>query len=59
VPVLGVPSISAIPNPKDEGARWNLLGFGRIDGRWMIEVTARRWNPSVQAFVDGGRYRLV
>lgn len=59
VPVLGVPSISAIPNPKDEGARWNLLGFERTDGRWMIEVTARRWNPSVRAFVDGGRYRLV
>ncbi len=59
VPVLGVPSISAIPNPKDEGARWNLLGFARIDGRWTIEVTARRWNPAAQAFVDGGRYRLV
>lgn len=59
VPVLGVPSISAIPNPKDEGARWNLLGFERVDGRWTIEVTARRWNPAAQAFADGGRYRLL
>ncbi|MBA4287119.1 MAG: metallophosphoesterase [Xanthomonadaceae bacterium] len=58
VPVLGVPSISAIPNPKDEGARWNLLGFERIDGRWTIEVTARRWNPAAQAFVAAGGYRL-
>ena len=58
VPVLGVPSISAIPNPKDEGGRWNLLGFERIDGRWMIEVTARRWNPAAQAFVAAGGYRL-
>ena len=59
VPVLGVPSISAIPNPKDEGARWNLLGFERAGGRWTIDVTARRWHPPAQAFVDGGRYRLA
>lgn len=59
VPVLGVPSISAIPNAKDEGARWNLLGFERCHGRWTIEVSARRWNVAAQRFVDGGGYRLV
>lgn len=59
VPVLGVPSISAIPNPKDEGARWNLIGFERVDGRWTLEVTARRWNAEAGCFVQGGRYRLV
>jgi len=58
VPVLGVPSISAIANAKDEGGRWNLLGFERIDGRWTIEVTARRWNPAARAFVAAGGYRL-
>ena len=58
VPVLGVPSVSAIPNPKDEGGRWNLLGFERIDRRWTIDVQARRWQPAQQRFVDGGGYRL-
>lgn len=59
VPVLGVPSVSAIPNAKDEGGRWNLLAFERLAKRWTITVTARRWNPAARAFVAGGGYRLV
>lgn len=59
VPVFGVPSISALPNPKDEGARWNLLGLDRRAGRWTIEVTARRWSPAAAAFVTETRYRIV
>lgn len=59
VPVLGVPSISAIPNPKDEGARWNLFGFARAGAGWSIEVTARRWSPAAGMFVTAGCYRLV
>lgn len=59
VPVLGVPSISAIPNPKDEGARWNLLGLARDADRWTIEVTARRWLPAASAFVTSAHYRIV
>lgn len=59
VPVLGAPSISAIPNPKDEGARWNLIGLARDAGRWTIEVTARRWLPAAAAFVTAAHYRIV
>ena len=59
VPVLGVPSISAVPNPKDEGARWNLIGLARDAGRWTIEVTARRWLPAASAFVTAAHYRIV
>lgn len=59
VPVLGVPSISAIPNAKDEGGRWNLVGVERIGDRWTLDIRARRWSPAAQAFVDGGGYRLV
>lgn len=59
VPVLGVPSISALPNPKDEGARWNLIGIERAGERWTIEVTARRWLPAAAAFVTAAHYRIV
>ena len=59
VPVLGVPSISAIPNPKDEGARWNLFDLSRAGARWTIEVTARRWSPAAETFITAARYRLV
>ena len=58
IPCLCVPSSSALPNPKDQGARWHrlrLLGEGR-DRR--VEVMVRRWSVAAEAFVDGGRYEL-
>ena len=58
--VLGVPSISALPNPKDEGGRWHLLSFAPDGaGSWQIEVRVRRWSAQARAFVEGGRYRLT
>lgn len=59
VPVLGVPSISAIPNPKDEGSRWNLFEFAHRNTRWAITVTGRRWSPADAGFVTATRYRLT
>ena len=58
IPVLGVPSISAIPNPKDEGARWHLFEVSREGRRWVIDVTARRIRPTLDGFETAARYRL-
>lgn len=59
IPVLGVPSISAIPNPKDEGARWNLIEIERTVRGWHLAVHARRWQPQDQRFAAAGSYRLL
>ncbi|GAC1622144.1 MAG: metallophosphoesterase [Nevskia sp.] len=58
IPVLGVPSISAIPNPKDEGARWHLFELSRAGAGWVIDVTARRIRASLAGFETAARYRL-
>ncbi len=56
---LGLPSSSAIPNPKDEGARWHHLSIRRLDaGLWEMYVEARLWNPQSNRFERGGAYSM-
>ncbi|MCK9193623.1 MAG: metallophosphoesterase [Nevskia sp.] len=56
---LGLPSISAIPNRHDEGARWHLLEIIGDARTWTIAVTARVYNPNRSRFETAGRYRLL
>jgi len=56
---LGLPSSSAIPNRKDEGARWHHLSICRIGaGLWQLNVEARLWNPQSNRFERGGAYSM-
>ncbi|MDP3859119.1 MAG: metallophosphoesterase [Stagnimonas sp.] len=55
---LGLPSVSAIPNPKDEGARWQLLEFSGAPGHWQLRVTVRAYSRALAGFETAGRYRL-
>ncbi len=56
---FGLPSISAIPNPKDEGARWHLLDIARRDGGWQLGVTVRVLDASQRGFVTQAHYTLL
>ena len=55
---LGLPSVSALPNPKDEGARWQLLEFDGGAGDWTLRVTVRALNAAQDGFERVGGYRL-
>ena len=58
IPSLCVPSSTALPNPQDQGARWNRLRLiGDAHDRRM-EVTVRRWSVAAQAFITDGAYEL-
>lgn len=54
IPVLCVPSSSALPNPRDEGARWHRV---TLTAR-QAQVLVRRWSVADQAFVDAAHYDL-
>lgn len=56
---LGLPSSSAIPNPKDEGARWHLLTLESSDSGWRCGVTVRRLNDTHDGFKTAATYRLL
>lgn len=56
---LGLPSISAIPNPKDEGARWHLLEIASDDAGWRVGVTVRVLAAAHGGFTTASRYTLV
>jgi hypothetical protein len=60
IPCLCVPSSSALPNPRDEGARWHLLELWRDEagGPAQAGVRVRRWSVQDQAFRDDAQYRL-
>ena len=61
VPCLCVPSSSALPNPKDQGAMWHRLRLlDERDGKGgpRVEVEVRRWSVQVEAFVSDGAYTL-
>lgn len=58
IPCLCVPSSSALPNPRDEGARWHRLTFSWTGGSLRALVEVRRWSVAGQAFVPGGGYWL-
>ncbi|TDU28937.1 3',5'-cyclic AMP phosphodiesterase CpdA [Panacagrimonas perspica] len=56
IPCLCVPSSSALPNPRDEGARWHRVVLGAEPDR--AQVLVRRWSVEQGAFVDAIRYDL-
>ncbi len=55
---FGLPSISAIPNPKDEGARWHLLEIAKAENGWRLTVTVRVLDATQQGFATAARYTL-
>jgi 3',5'-cyclic AMP phosphodiesterase CpdA len=58
IPVLCVPSSSAMPNRHDEAARWHLVSLpaGGRD-RWA-RVRVRQWSPARAGFTDAASYEL-
>jgi 3',5'-cyclic AMP phosphodiesterase CpdA len=54
IPCLCVPSSSAVPNPRDEGARWNRLTVAGDH----VDVVVRRWSVAGDAFVEDRRFTL-
>lgn len=59
IPCLCVPSSSAVPNPKDQGALWHRLRLmdGAAGPQVMVEV--RRWSTEAEAFIADGGYALA
>ncbi|HEU0197887.1 MAG TPA: metallophosphoesterase [Nevskiaceae bacterium] len=47
---LCVPSSSALPNPRDEAARWHRLTVARCAGGWTLQVEVHHWSPAAQDF---------
>ena len=58
VPCLCVPSSSALPNPRDEGARWNRLVLSRDDDGARAQVQVREWSVAHDGFIDGAVHTL-
>jgi 3',5'-cyclic AMP phosphodiesterase CpdA len=56
IPVLCVPSSSALPNSRDEAARWHLLTL-RPGSSW-VQVQVRQWSLAAHGFVDAASYEL-
>lgn len=58
IPVLCVPSSTALPNPHDEAARWHLVTLPATgEGRWA-RVLVRQWSLAAKGFVDAASYGL-
>lgn len=58
IPVLCVPSSSALPNAHDEAARWHLVSLPAPgNGRWA-RVQVRQWSLAAAGFVDAADYQL-
>lgn len=55
---LGLPSSSAAPGRKDQGARWQRLRVQLADAVWMLEVVVRIWQPQEAAFVSAGTFSI-
>ena len=58
IPCLCVPSSSALPNPRDEGARWNRLVLSRDDEGARAQVQVREWSVAHDGFIDGAVHTL-
>lgn len=58
IPCLCVPSSSALPNPKDQGAMWHRLRLTTSDGNPRADIEVRRWSVRDGAFVADGAYTL-
>jgi 3',5'-cyclic AMP phosphodiesterase CpdA len=59
VPVLCVPSSTALPNPRDEAARWHSLTFHAQHGSQWVQVEVRQWSVGLSAFASVANYRLA
>jgi 3',5'-cyclic AMP phosphodiesterase CpdA len=57
IPVLCVPSSSAMPNPRDAAARWHLLTLLPGKSGW-VRVLVRQWSLAAHGFVDAASYEL-
>ena len=58
IPVLCVPSSSALPNPRDAAARWQLLTLPPPGRERWARVLVRQWSLAAGNFVDAARYEL-
>jgi 3',5'-cyclic AMP phosphodiesterase CpdA len=56
IPVLCVPSSSALPNARDEAARWHLVQI--TPGSPWARVLVRQWSLAASGFVDAASYEL-
>ncbi len=57
IPVLCVPSSTALPNPRDEAARWHLVTLPAAGERWA-RVLVRQWSLAAKGFIDAASYEL-
>jgi 3',5'-cyclic AMP phosphodiesterase CpdA len=57
IPVLCVPSSSALPNPRDEAARWHQVSLPPPGGHWA-RVLVRQWSLAAGDFADAASYEL-
>jgi 3',5'-cyclic AMP phosphodiesterase CpdA len=58
IPVLCVPSSSALPNPRDEAARWHLVTLPAPGAPRWARVEVRQWSLAAHGFVDAAAYDL-
>lgn len=57
IPVLCVPSSTALPNPRDEAARWHLVTLPAGGEPWA-RVLVRQWSLAAGSFIDAASYEL-
>jgi len=58
IPVLCVPSSSALPNPRDEAARWHLVTLPAAADQGWARVRVRQWSMAAKGFVEAASYEL-
>lgn len=58
IPVLCVPSSSALPNPRDDAARWHLVTLSAPDAPRWARVQVRQWSLARGGFIDAATYDL-
>lgn len=57
IPVLGLPSASALPSSRDGGSRWQLLELEpAAAGGWRLRQRVRLWDVGRQGFVSAGDF---
>lgn len=58
IPVLCVPSSTALPNHRDEAARWHLVTLPVPGAPRWARVTVRQWSLAKAGFIEAARYDL-
>jgi 3',5'-cyclic AMP phosphodiesterase CpdA len=59
IPVLCVPSSTALPNPRDDAARWHLVELPAARAPHWARVKVRQWSLARHGFVDAADYELA